>query len=66
MAEKLKKNGGQAVERFPTEMPEMGEKTRVSDPRGHWGRVDAHLRAVNPRERRGLRKAKKILARLES
>ncbi|MDL2342700.1 hypothetical protein QOL99_00905 [Deinococcus sp. MIMF12] len=65
MLEKLKKNGGKNREaRYAWEMPEMGAKTPARDPQGHWGRVAAHLRAVNPRDRRGMKKARKMLARL--
>lgn len=63
MPEKLKKNGGQREERLAGEMPEMGEKTPARDPQGHWGRVEAHLRTVNPRDKHGLKKAKKMRAR---
>lgn len=64
MLEKLKKNGGKREARFAWETPEMGEKTPARDPRGHWGRVAAHLRAVNPGDRQGVKKARKMLARV--
>lgn len=65
MLEKLKKNGGpRREERYAWELPEMGEKTPARDPRGHWGRVAAHLRAVNPGDRQGAKKARRMLARV--
>lgn len=66
MLEKLKKNGGKdRVQQYAWETHEMGEKTPARDPRGHWGRVAAHLRAVNPSDGQGM-KARKMLARLAS
>ena len=64
MLEKLKRNGGKREARFAWELPDMGEKTPAQDPRGHWGRVTVHLRAHNPQDRQGLKKARKMLARL--
>lgn len=64
MHEKLKKNGGKREARFAWELPEMGEKTPARDPRGHWTQVTAHLRAHNPQDAQGLRKARKMLARV--
>ena len=61
---RLKKNGGQREECAPWEMPGMGEKAPQRDPEGHWGRVLGHLQAVNAADRQGLRKARKMLARL--
>lgn len=62
--EPLKKNGGKREERFAWEMPDMGEKTPRRDPQGHWERVEAHLRSVNPADKQGLRKARRMVARL--
>lgn len=64
MFEKLKRNGGKREERFAWELPDMGEKTPNRDPKGHWARVEAHLRSVNPSDRKGLRKARQMVARL--
>lgn len=63
MLEKLKKNGGKREARSAWELPDMGKKMPNRDPRGHWSRVEAHLRAVNPHDKLGPRKANKMLAR---
>lgn len=64
MFKELKKNGGKREERFAWEMPDMGEKAPNRDAQGHWQRVAAHLRAVNPTDARGAKKASKMLARV--
>lgn len=64
MFKKLKKNGGSREERFAWEMPDMGTRQPQRDPAGHWGRVAAHLRAHNPADGKGVKKARKMLARV--
>lgn len=64
MHTKLKKNGGWREERYAWEMAPMSEKTPNRDPKGHWARVEAHLTQVNPADRQGRLKARKMQARV--
>lgn len=45
--------------------PKMEVKTPNSDPLEHWGRVRAHLLNHHPKDKAGLKKARKMQGRFE-